>query len=79
VRRGNVSGRRGEAAVRAIASAKAASAPGIGIVVVEAARSTGFPVTHDNGRVIAHGTRYASTTDDARFRVVREAIAVTRV
>jgi hypothetical protein len=61
-----------------MASAKAATAPGIGIVVVEAARSSGCPVTHDNGRVIANGTRYASTTDDARFRVIREAIAITR-
>jgi hypothetical protein len=51
----------------------------MGIVVVEAARSSGFPVTHDNGRVIANGTRYASTTDDARFCVIRDATAITMV
>jgi hypothetical protein len=51
----------------------------MGIVVVEAARSSGFPVTHDNGRVIANGTRYASTTDDVRFCGIRDAKAITMV
>jgi hypothetical protein len=54
-------------------------APGIGMVVVAAARSSGFCVTHDNGRVIASGTRYASATDDTRFRALRETIGITMV
>jgi hypothetical protein len=62
-----------------MARARAATAPGIGIAVVAAARSSGLPVTHDSGRVIANGTRYASMTDDARFRALSEAILVTMV
>jgi hypothetical protein len=51
----------------------------MGIVVVAAARSSELPVTHDKGKVIAKGTTYASTTDDARLRALREYIGVTMV
>jgi hypothetical protein len=62
-----------------MARTKAATAPGMGIVVVAAARSAGFPVTHDKGSVIASGTKYASMTDDARFCAFRESIGITMV